>query len=438
MAEQFCAIRTTLGLSCRTRIQSRSHKCGKFFLLLLLSYCNFIAVARAQPSSTLSSDSAERALYAEAAALIHAGEHQAAIQPLEQLLQKVKSNPASPLAATAHYFLAQSYLVSKNPVAAYEVLSRRGNDWPNKMLPSVKESKRVCAMAAGQAALRESDDIGAIRWYVLAKREADGSGSKDMEQEVQRIASAAIIADLGKAPTERSFCSDLQKNALFTANQITELKLGCGELLIQQGKHRTALELYASMDSNSSLGSKPDKWQSLILLRMAELQLATRDLKTARETLARAGNLTDSAQELGAAGISQHAFGFLNVRCHIADIEFEEALKTLTFIAKAADASAAERAKAYWMQGEVHFLQRKYEQAILAYDAVDSLDQGKWRRAAWLQKAKCYELTGRSTDAYSLYGQIAATYSNTPESENATARMAAIGTGSHLPTTVTR
>ena len=90
------------------------------------------------------------------------------------------------------------------------------------------------------------------------------------------------------------------------------------------------------------------------------------------------------------------------------------------------------------MRGEVYFLQRKYSEAIIEYESVDQLDQGKWRRAAWLQRAKCYELTGQVSEAYSLYSQISEQYRNSPESENAVARMAAIGTSSQPHTTVTR
>ncbi|MFN3189459.1 MAG: tetratricopeptide repeat protein [Aureliella sp.] len=383
---------------------------------------------------------AERALYEQAASLIRDGQHESAIDPLVRL---VETNPNSDLATTARYFLSQSYLVSKKPEAAYEVLSRKDGEWPQAMTRAVQQAIRISAMAAGKAALVDGDQLRAIKWFRVALHKSDGAGREVLEKEIQRIAYAGILADYESADQERCFCNQLATATALGEKQIAEIKLACGETLIKRGKRQAALALYESLLSEQTASAEQNECRDVMLLRIAELQLNLRDVRGAKATIAKSkqsqpSQLAESIDASKGASPNRIAFQFLAARCHIADIEFDEALTALKSISQTSEVSESDRAKAAWMQGEVYFLQRKYSEAIIEYESVDRLDQGKWRRAAWLQRAKCYELTGQVSEAYSLYSQISEQYRNSPESENAVARMAAIGTSSQTHTTVTR
>ena len=84
-------------------------------------------------------------------------------------------------------------------------------------------------------------------------------------------------------------------------------------------------------------------------------------------------------------------------------------------------------AMAQWMIGESYFHQRNFAEAIRAYMKVDILyPHRKWKAAALLQAAKCFELTNEVQQANTLYSRIIVDYSDTPFARQAETRRAEI------------
>jgi TolA-binding protein len=117
-------------------------------------------------------------------------------------------------------------------------------------------------------------------------------------------------------------------------------------------------------------------------------------------------------------------FRFLAARCLIAEIEFEAAKEQLQKIVDGATNKPAQNAQAFWMLGEVNFLQRDYAAAIQQYQrAMQIGEQPTWHARALIQMAKCYELQAAPLDALAAYQAVVNNYPHSDVAENARIRL---------------
>ncbi|MFO0943074.1 MAG: tetratricopeptide repeat protein [Pirellulales bacterium] len=159
-------------------------------------------------------------------------------------------------------------------------------------------------------------------------------------------------------------------------------------------------------------------WLATVNLRQAELLLLS--------------NQTSSALQLSQAALKdfpQYAcanqFRFLVARCQIAQVEFEVANQTLKLMTEyKLGNSDTDVAQAWWMLGEVDFLQRNYRDALQKYTQVLEVNVSTaWHARALIQAGKCYELLGAPNDALSLYQRVTVQF---PQSEVASAAQSRI------------
>ncbi len=162
-------------------------------------------------------------------------------------------------------------------------------------------------------------------------------------------------------------------------------------------------------------------WLASVTLRRAELLVRSKATTEAIELLKQAKKRHVDFE-------LAYEFDYLLARCAVARIEFDEAIQLLQQVIDAPAASGREAiARATWLMGEVHFLQRHYPQAIAAYAQVSQLEAfPQWQARALLQSAKCHELLGDVRSAVAAYKR-AAELSQQPEiAQSAAARIAVI------------
>lgn len=206
-----------------------------------------------------------------------------------------------------------------------------------------------------------------------------------------------------------------------TNDRELSLRFLLAEAFFAAGKPTQAQEQFLWLTAQAAQFESPPPWLASVTLRRAELLVRARAMTEAVELLRQAK--------------SEHAdfefayeFDYLLARCALARIDFADAARLLQQVIDAPAAADKEAfARASWMLGEVHFLQRNYPQAVKAYAQVAQLDTfPQWQARALLQSAKCHELQGDGRAAIADYKR-AAELSQQPEiAQTAAQRMAVI------------
>lgn len=209
--------------------------------------------------------------------------------------------------------------------------------------------------------------------------------------------------------------------AELTAEQTIAVRFLLAEALFASGRHAAAGEQFQWLTEQAAERSPKPTWLAAIALRRGELLVRSRDFQAAQQWLLQAKREHTKFSQA-------YEFDYLLARCAVARIEFDEAQDWLQGVIDAPAAQATEAVpRAAWMLGEVHFLQRQFEQALDAYATVARMNKfPEWQARALLQSAKCHELLGQSTLALAEYQQ-ALQLSKRPEVQRpATERVAAL------------
>lgn len=206
-----------------------------------------------------------------------------------------------------------------------------------------------------------------------------------------------------------------------TNDRELSLRFLLAEAYFAAGKPTKAREQFLWLTAHAAQAESPPPWLASVTLRRAELLVRARAMTEAVELL-------QQAKKEHAEFEFAYEFDYLLARCAVARIEFAEAIRLLQQVIDAPAAADKEAfARASWMLGEVHFLQRNYPQAVKAYAQVAQLDAfPQWQARALLQSAKCHELQGDGHAAIADYKR-AAELSQQPEiAQTAAQRMAVI------------
>lgn len=183
-------------------------------------------------------------------------------------------------------------------------------------------------------------------------------------------------------------------------------------------RHQAWSQLAAVISQFDQMNDYPSQqWISLLQLRRAEM-LAKDESWDASMRIVREieSSQADSAR-------SDQLF-FLKARIYLARTEFEKAHESLRQCLDAADGKSTELVpRAHWLQGEIYFLQRKYQNAVASYQASMRFhEHTQWVAASMLQCAKCFELMDEQEKARSIYSELSSHFPDSPHAITAQRR----------------
>lgn len=438
-----------------------------FFLLLVPWLVQTLPIGAAADAAVW------HGLYQRAGEAIAARDIATATQLLQQLLTE---HPTAPVAEVAAFHLAECYHLSSQPREALWTLRRWGERLERtspsrdlatdttgrarqllpRVLESLDESHESTALlqevAAWQSAPSEAPQLAtAVDWYriritlELSRRyERHGEYELAMQCLEELLRAAGTIS-----PQEPQLASTVQRSLgldEISRRLRVELPLAWANQCLADGQAQSAIEIlnravqqieepeqelavrfllaeaYYAVGQTAAAAEQfqwlmeqaadsqpPPAWLAAVMLRRAELWVRSRSIADARHLLLTAKTRFPDSE-------LDNEFDYLLARCAIARIEFAEAQQLLQQVMSAPASSGKEiTARAGWLSGEIHFLQRDYQQAIAAYRVVTQLEAfPEWQARAWLQTAKCHELLDDPQAALAGY-QRAAAASQQPE-----------------------
>ncbi|WP_164102489.1 tetratricopeptide repeat protein [Candidatus Laterigemmans baculatus] len=163
-----------------------------------------------------------------------------------------------------------------------------------------------------------------------------------------------------------------------------------------------------------------------VFVRRAEIALASDPRADARAAVEQAIAAVSTPGEQTLADI-------LQAQLLIREARMDEARVLLEGIVRDGETSAEIKARAQWLMGETHFLQRRYREAVEAYRVVETFNgEGAWTAAALVQAGKAFEQLGRPRDAAICYSGLLRRFGDSPHAAAARDRLAAIGRSTEL------
>lgn len=366
---------------------------------------------------------APRELYAEAAEQLQAGELAAACRNLSEL---VTDHPDSPLAETAVVHLIECRIAIRQPDEALSLLKA----WRPKLCRPQS--------SLAEAELRLANLETHCRLQLARRSEAAGDHPAALDQLLTLPAAQSLLSrDAVQQECVRlvtAFCDDVQPDSAtveclaplrerlkahsLPAAEEQLLRFTAAERCGARGLHLVADQQWRELEHALPEGRLPT-WAATVWLRRAEQCARQRDYVGAKEYLQQ---LADQCPDFP----GQHHADFLAARLAIARIEFDTALAHLNRISENTSIDETQRAKAFWMTGEVYFLQHQFPQASLAYEQAIACETSEWHMRALLQAAKCYEKMHQPQRALAYYRQLASQFGSAPDCEAAKSRIAAL------------
>lgn len=142
-------------------------------------------------------------------------------------------------------------------------------------------------------------------------------------------------------------------------------------------------------------------WMATVWLRQAEMQALRRDWDAAEKIVYQ---IREQFPECN----RRDEVDYLLARCMVSKARFDDARQLLTAIA-GNDRSASPElvARSWWMLGETYLMQRRYSDALNAYERVHGTGASEyWHSAARMQMGQCYELLRDPESARNAYQQV--------------------------------
>ena len=178
--------------------------------------------------------------------------------------------------------------------------------------------------------------------------------------------------------------------------------------------------LLQNAESSPESAGRPE-WYPTVLLRSAELLALKKEWKQAEEIVLRIRN--DFPKCNRACEVD-----YLLARCLVSKAEFDAARQVLVSIIQQSSSTPEELvARGHWMIGETYLMQRKYSEALMAYQAVLLIPkQEYWKAASLLQIAECCEAMHDSHGSKDAYETIINQFSQSPFVPTAKERLSKI------------
>jgi tetratricopeptide (TPR) repeat protein len=182
----------------------------------------------------------------------------------------------------------------------------------------------------------------------------------------------------------------------------TAIRFELGEALLQRqqwddaNKHwEVLIKRFPDSDAH------PPKWMARVWLHQAEMQAL-------RQNWAEAETIVSRIQSQFPECDCRDDVDYIRARCFISKARFDDARQLLNRIAREPTHPSPDlAARASWMMGETFLMQRRYAEALQAYE--DVLGTGSslyWQSAARMQIGQCYELLRDGSAARNAYQSL--------------------------------
>ena len=170
-------------------------------------------------------------------------------------------------------------------------------------------------------------------------------------------------------------------------------------------------------------------WMATVWLRQAEMQALRRDWNAAEKIVYQ---IREQFPECN----RRDEVDYLLARCMVSKAKFDDARQLLTAIASSDRTSSPEWiARSWWMVGETYLMQRRYSDALDAYERVLGTGASEyWHSAARMQIGQCHELLRNPESARTAYQQVLDRDSQGAFGVQARERIALLPSTSQLPT----
>lgn len=194
------------------------------------------------------------------------------------------------------------------------------------------------------------------------------------------------------------------------------------EALVQTGQRGPALRLWRRLVTERNCNDFPT------LLRYAECCVAKAGLPEANESLTKATAALDQMEPTNKRQ-QETLLKLLNADLFIRNAQFDQARSLYQAAIRDPESSAELRARAQWMVGESHLMQRQYAAAIDAYRRVEAMQpNGPFAAIALIQAGKSFEQLGRTRDAVLCYDVLIERFADSRFAGEARKRLASLPT----------
>ena len=274
--------------------------------------------------------------------------------------------------------------------------------------PNSNQSARI-SMARGSALFELGDYEAAATELAMALNGLTESSAQErcLTTLVQtRLAQVKLLAIESRWQDALHILEELELQHCNSATA-SALSYWLAEAQFRVMNYEAAHHLFAKLASTPASQKSPE-WRAVVPLRLAQLHAAKSNWK---EALKLATQVRDKFPSFNQRFEADYLIG----RCMSKKARFSEARDAYREVVNSTSANQTETAAmAQWMIGETYFHQRDYANAIQAYTQVDTLNAAhRWKAAAMLQTAKCFELTGEVQQANKFYHQVMTEYPNT-------------------------
>ncbi len=192
------------------------------------------------------------------------------------------------------------------------------------------------------------------------------------------------------------------------------------ESLFRRNMYNEADERFQQL--NEKIGERQDDWLAMVPLRRA--QILAQDEKW-EEAYGLASELQTQFPEFRQKYEADYVIG----RCLAAQAKYREARERYRSVVRSAEGGATETAAmAHWMIGESYMHQKKYGEALVAYQGVENLfNYPHWQAAAMLQAGKCHALRGEHDEAAKVFARLVEQHPDTAFAQEASQRLERLG-----------
>ena len=167
-------------------------------------------------------------------------------------------------------------------------------------------------------------------------------------------------------------------------------------------------------------GGRKEAWLAIVPLRQAQCLVQERRWSEALELAQSIARQDPMSKQAGEAE-------YLAGRCLASLGKLDEAREAYQrAVESPANAGAETAAMAQWMIGESFFHQKRYAEAIAAYEQCEGYNFARWQAAALLQAGKCQLALGQPDQARLQFERLVTNFASSPYSEDAKIRLAAI------------
>jgi TolA-binding protein len=326
---------------------------------------------------------------------------------LERLAEE---HPPFPRLDAALYQLAWLLVDLEENDRADDVFGRLCEEYPHSRYWA-DATYRLAERAASADQLARADE--------LAQRLIDA------EHRDPKILSHALYLKGQLAASEERW-KDVDKIMQRLANEFPDSQLRLpadywmAESLFRQKDYEEADRRFLQLGEKT--GDRRDDWLAMIPLRRA--QILAHD-----EKWQEAYDLALGIQTRFPGFRQQYEADYVIGQCLAAQAKYDLARERYRSVVRSTEGGATETAAmAHWMIGESYMHQKKYDEAINAYQGVENLlDYPRWQAAAMLQTGKCHALRGEHEAAAKVFARLVEQHPDTAFAQEASERLERLG-----------